>query len=108
MASEMHKLIVRNMPKDELIEAITERLDLPDIVKMFRYHEDFAPREYLTVDELQKYLRCGRSYALEVAKYGLDTGEYHVNKTGRKYIVDRLSYERYVQRKLGKSLKEVL
>ena len=106
MSSEYHKGIVRNIYIEDLLQAISERPDVIEVVEKFRYHEDFAPREYLTVEELQKYLKCGRNTALEVARYGLATGEYHVNQLGRKYLVDRLSYERYVSRKT--KLKGVL
>lgn len=99
MSCEGYKMIVRNMPLEDLLDAICERVDLPEVVNKFRYHEDFAPREYLTIEELQGYLKCGRNTALEIARYGLATNEYHVNQLGRKYLVDRLSYERYVSRK---------
>lgn len=108
MASEFEKMLVRNMDQQELLQTISERVDLVDIVEKFRYSEDYAPCEYLTIEQLQEYLHCGRNYALQVARYGLSTGEYTVNHMGRKYLVDRISYDKYVKRKLGKSLKEVV
>ena len=99
MSCEGYKMIVRNMPLEDLLDAICERPDVVEVVSKFRFHEDFAPREYLTIDELMAYLKCGRNYALEVAQFGARTKEYHVNKLGKKWLIDRLSYERYVSRK---------
>ena len=108
MASEFEKMLVRNMDQQELLQVISERVDLVEIVEKFRYSEDYVACEYMTIEQLQEYLHCGRSYALQVARFGLATGEYTVNHMGRKYLVDRISYDKYVKRTLGKSLREVL
>lgn len=98
MASEVQKMIVRNIDQDSLLEAIVDRIDIVEIIEKFRYHEDFAPREYLTIEEFKEYLKCGRNYALELAKFGDRSKEFHVNKIGKKWIIDRLSYERFIAR----------
>lgn len=98
MASEAHKLIIQNVDKDSLIDAILNRHDLVDIMQMFRHSEDLAPREYMTMEELQVYLRCSRSHALSLVKHGDRNKLFHVNKIGRRWLVDRLSYERWVTR----------
>ena len=43
MASEFEKMLVRNMDQSELLQTISERVDLVDIVEKFRYSEDYAP-----------------------------------------------------------------
>ncbi|SFJ33781.1 Helix-turn-helix domain-containing protein [Terrisporobacter glycolicus] len=98
MSSEVQKMIVRNIDQESLLEAIIDRVDVVDIIEKFRYHEDFAPREYLTVEEFQKYIKCCRNYALALAKFGDESKEFHVNKVGRKWLIDRLSYERFIAR----------
>lgn len=98
MGCEAHKLIVQNIDKDSLLEAMLLRDDLPEIIQLFRYHEDMAPREYMDIKEVQEYLRCSRSYALELAKFGYISKEFQVNKLGKKWLIDRLSYERWISR----------
>lgn len=98
MATEVQKMIVRSIDQESLLEAMIDRVDIVEIIEKFRYHEDFAPREYLTIEEFQKYLKCCRNYALELAKFGFESKNFHVNKVGRKWLIDRLSYERWISR----------
>ena len=42
-ATEMQKLIVRNIDRDSLLLAISERDDIVEVMQMFRNSNDYAP-----------------------------------------------------------------
>ncbi|MBN9647765.1 hypothetical protein J0L31_12270 [Terrisporobacter glycolicus] len=102
MASEMQKLIVRNIDFDSLLESISERDDLHKIINMFRYSEDYALREYMTIKEFCAYIKASDSYVRALLKYNDVNNLFVTTRVGREYRIDRISYEKWVSRSGGK------
>ncbi len=98
MATEMQKLIVRNIDRDSLLLAIAEREDIVEVMQMFRDSNDYAPREYLTIKEFAKYIQASEAYVRALAKYADINKIFSVTKVGREYRLDRLSYEKWVRK----------
>lgn len=96
MATEMQRLIVRNIDKDSLLLAIADREDIVEVMQMFRDNNDYAPKEYLTIKEFAKYLKASESYVRNLAKQAEISKIFSVTKIGREYRLDRLSYEKWV------------
>ena len=96
MATEVQKLIVRNIDIDSLLIAISEREDIVEVMQMFRDNNDYAPREYLTIKEFSNYIKASESYVGGLAKYAEKNKLFSVIKVGREYRIDRLSYEKWV------------
>lgn len=95
MATEMQRLIIRNIDRDSLLMAIADREDIVEVMQMFRDSNDYAPREYLTIKEFAKYLKASESYVRNLAKHAEISKVFSVTKIGREYRLDRLSYEKW-------------
>lgn len=96
MATEMQKLIVRNIDRDSLLLAISERDDIVEVMQMFRNSNDYAPREYMTIKQFCEYIRASESYVRSLVKYAELKKIFSIVKVGREYRIDRLSYEKWV------------
>lgn len=102
MATKMQEMIVKNIDLDSLLQGISERDDIVEVMQMFRENSDYAIREYMTVKEFMKYLKAGESYVRALLKYN-DVNELFVTtRVGREYRIDRISYEKWVARTGGK------
>lgn len=97
MATEMQKLIVRNIDRDSLLLAIAEREDIVEVMQMFRDDKDYAPKEYLNIKQFAKYIQASEAYVRALAKYADINKIFSVTKVGREYRLDRLSYEKWVR-----------
>lgn len=97
MALEMQRLVVRNMDKDSLLLAISEREDIVDVMQMFRDNNDYAPKEYLTIKEFASYIKASESYVRNLAKYAEQNSLFSITRIGREYRIDRLSYEKWIR-----------
>lgn len=102
MATEMQEMIVRNIDLDSLLQAISQREDVIEVMQMFRDNSDYAIREYMTVKEFMKYLKAGESYVRALLKYNDVNKLFVTTRVGREYRIDRISYERWVTRTGGK------
>lgn len=98
MSYEGLKVLIQNMNQESLLDAISRRDDIAEIIQMFRYKEDYAQREYLTLKEFQVYLKCSYSYARNLAIYGLEGKSFTVIRIGKDYRIDKLSYERWISK----------
>lgn len=96
MATEVQRLIVRNIDIDSLLIAISEREDIVEVMQMFRNDSDYAPKEYLTIKEFSNYIKASESYVRNLAKYAEKNKIFSITKVGREYRLDRLSYEKWV------------
>lgn len=94
-ASEFEKALVKNMNLDEFLASMSDREDIDKIVKYFRNSDDFAYRDYLTIEEFCNYFKCKRNYALNVANYGFRSKDYIAFKLGKNWLIDRISYEKW-------------
>lgn len=95
-ATEMQKLIVRNIDRDSLLLAISERYDIVEVMQMFRNSNDYAPREYMTIKQFSEYIRASESYVRNLVKHAELRKVFSIVKVGREYRIDRLSYEKWV------------
>lgn len=102
MATEMQKMIVRNIDLDSLLEAISERNDIVELMKIFRDNSDYAIREYMTIKEFMKYIKAGESYVRALLKYNDVNKLFVTTRVGREYRIDRISYEKWVAKTGGK------
>lgn len=102
MATEMQKMIVRNIDINSLLEAISERNDIVELMQMFRENNDYAIREYMTIKEFMKYLKAGESYVRSLLKYNDVNNLFVTTRVGREYRIDRISYEKWVAKTGGK------
>ncbi|MEG2789120.1 MAG: hypothetical protein RR942_15010 [Romboutsia sp.] len=112
MATEMQRLIVKNIEMDALLMAIAEREDIVEmdallmaiaerediveVMQIFRDSRDYAPREYMDIKEFAEYLKASQAYVRNLAKYADINKVFSVTKVGREYRLDRLSYEKWV------------
>ena len=97
MATEVQKMIVRNIDRDSLLLAISERDDIIEIMKLFRENRDYEQREYMTVSEFSKYLKVSEAYVRDLAKRAEARNLFSVVRIGREYRLDRLSYEKFIK-----------
>lgn len=97
MATEMQRLIVRNIDINSLLEAISERDDVVEVMKLFRDTSDFAPREYMTVKQFKEYIKASESYVRSLVKYAIKNNSFVITYVGRECRIDRLSYEKWVR-----------
>lgn len=102
MATEMQKMIVRNIDLDSLLSAISEREDIVEVMEMFRNNSDFAIREYMTIKEFKGYIKASDSYVRALLKYNDVNNLFVTTRVGREYRIDRISYEKWVTRTGGK------
>lgn len=102
MATEMQKSIVRNIDLDSLLQAISEREDVIEVMQMFRDNNDFAIREYMTVKDFMSYIKAGESYVRSLLKYNDVNKLFVTTRVGREYRIDRISYEKWVTKTGGK------
>lgn len=102
MATEMQKMIVKNIDMDSLLEAISERNDIVELMQMFRDNSDYAIREYMTIKEFMKYIKAGESYVRSLLKYNDVNNLFVTTRVGREYRIDRISYEKWVAKTGGK------
>nr|DAP48644.1 MAG TPA: Protein of unknown function (DUF3853) [Caudoviricetes sp.] len=97
MASEMQKLVVRNIDRDSLLLAISEREDIVEVMQMFRDDKDYAPKEYMDVKKFAKYIQASECYVRSLARYADENDLFCITKVGREYRLDRLSYEKWIR-----------
>lgn len=97
MASEMQKLVVRNIDRDSLLLVISEREDIVEVMQMFRDDKDYAPKEYMDVKKFAKYIQASECYVRSLARYADENDLFCITKVGREYRLDRLSYEKWVR-----------
>ncbi|CEO04827.1 DNA-binding protein [[Clostridium] sordellii] len=97
MASEMQKLVVRNIDRDSLLLAISEREDIVEVMQMFRDDKDYAPKEYMDVKKFAKYIQASECYVRSLARYADKNDLFCITKVGREYRLDRLSYEKWIR-----------
>lgn len=97
MASEMQRLVVRNIDIDSLLLAISEREDIVEVMQMFRDIKDYVPKEYMDVKQFARYVQASESYVRSLAKYADENNLFCITKVGREYRLDRLSYEKWVR-----------
>ena len=102
MATEMQKMIVRNIDLDSLLEAISERNDIVELMQMFRENNDYAIREYMTIKEFKNYIKASDSYVRALLKYNDVNNLFVTTRVGREYRIDRISYEKWVTKTGGK------
>ena len=102
MATEMQKTIVRNIDIDSLLNAISEREDIIELMQMFRDNNDFAIREYMTIKEFKAYIKASDSYVRALLKYNDIHNLFVTTRVGREYRIDRISYEKWVTRSGGR------
>lgn len=92
----MQKIIVRNIDIDTLLQAISERNDIVEIMQMFKDNNDYAIREYMTVKEFKGYIKASDSYVRELLRYNDKNNLFVTTRVGREYRIDRISYEKWV------------
>jgi hypothetical protein len=95
MATEMQRLIVRNIDRDSLLLAIADREDVVEVMEMFRDSNDYAPKEYMTIKEFAGYLKASESYVRNLARYADLNNAFSIDRVGREYRLDRFSYEKW-------------
>lgn len=95
-ATEMQKLIVRNIDRDSLLLAISEREDILEVMQMFRSSNDYAPKEYMTIKQFSEYIRASESYVRSLVKHAEAKRIFSIARVGREYRIDRLSYEKWI------------
>lgn len=97
MASEMQRLVIKNIDRDSLLTAIADREDIVEVMQMFRDDSDYAPKEYMDVKQFAKYVQASESYVRSLAKYADENDLFCITKVGREYRLDRLSYEKWIR-----------
>lgn len=97
MASEMQKLVVKNIDQDSLLLAISEREDVLEVMKMFRDNSDYAPREYMNIKQFSEYIQASDKYVRNLAKHAEENKLFCTTRVGREIRIDRLSYEKWVR-----------
>lgn len=97
MSTEIQKVLVRNIDRESLIEAILERDDIVEIMQMFKDNSDYAPREYMTIKEFCEYIKASESYVRNLAKHAEAKKIFSIARVGREYRIDRLSYEKWAK-----------
>lgn len=102
MATIMQEMIVRNIDLDSLLQAISQREDIVELMQMFRENNDYAIREYMTIKEFMKYIKAGESYVRSLLKYNDVNNLFVTTRVGREYRIDRISYEKWVAKTGGK------
>ena len=96
MATESQKFIVRNINQEDLISSMLERMDIDEIVQKFRTHDEFAARDYMTVQQFAEYLKCSEAYVRDLIRYAKKTNAFNVASVGRSFRIDRISYDKWV------------
>ena len=96
MATEAQKFTIRNIRQEDLISCMLERMDIDEIVKKFRTHDEFAARDYMKVKDFAKYLDCSEAYVRDLIRYAKKTNAFNVATVGTSFRIDRISYDKWV------------
>lgn len=97
MASEMQRLVVRNIDMDSLLLGIADREDIVEVMKVFRDDKDYAPKEYMNIKQFAEYIQASEKYVRMLAKHADVNDLFCTTRVGREYRIDRLSYEKWVR-----------
>ncbi|EQE25420.1 helix-turn-helix domain protein [Clostridioides difficile CD22] len=63
--------------------------------------------ELMTIEEFAEYLKVSVVTARNMAKEAMETKDFVVFKTGRKYMIDRISFEEFIMKNAMKD-KDVM
>lgn len=93
--TEFEKMLIVNIDLNDLLFAISERADIDVLVKKFQAENTYSKREWMTVKQFAEYLQSTVTYARDLAKRAEKLRLFEIDKVGRDYRIDRISYEKY-------------
>ncbi|MCC0751943.1 helix-turn-helix domain-containing protein [Clostridioides sp. ZZV13-5731] len=91
----------------DLVQELMRRDDATDIIKMFLDREGIKRMELMTIEEFCDYLKVSDVTARNMARETMKTKDFIVFKMGRKYMIDRISFEEFIMKNAMKD-KDVL
>ena len=91
----------------DLVQELMQRDDTTDIIKMFLDREGIKRMELMTIEEFCEYLKISDVTARNMAREAMITKDFIALKIGRKYMIDRISFEEFIMKNAMKD-KDVM
>ncbi|CCL14483.1 TPA: helix-turn-helix domain-containing protein [Clostridioides difficile] len=82
----------------DLVQELMRRDDTTDIIKMFLDREGIKRMELMTIEEFAEYLKVSDVTARNMAREAMITKDFIALKIGRKYMIDRISFEEFIMK----------